>query len=105
MEDGGLVMERLGGLSAKERENLFTATAENGLRAKVGNTPLLEIAKILLSACRQELKRRGFGEEALLAPAEQTLDDGKNPAERLLEAWRGPLNRQIPELVQYAASP
>ena len=72
-----------------------------GLKAKVGNRTLLEIARDCLDLARAGLKRRnrldrnGRDETYHLEPLEQIVAAGQTPAEELLCKFRGPWNGSI----------
>jgi glutamate--cysteine ligase len=65
------------------------------LRAKIGDTPVLDLARETLKIARAGLEARGAldgwgeSEAKYLATLEQTADAGLTPAEQKLEAFHG----------------
>lgn len=89
------------GWSAEERQQVRDDVPKLGLKAKVGNRTLLEIARDCLDLARAGLKRRnrldrnGRDETYHLEPLEQIVAAGQTPAEELLCKFRGPWNGSI----------
>lgn len=77
--------DHLGTLSPKLRQELWVAAGREGMRATVGGLSMKALAHDLVEASRRSLVKRGFGEEKYLKTVDQTLADGKNPADRVLE--------------------
>jgi glutamate--cysteine ligase len=89
------VLDKLGTLSPKQREELWIAAGREGLKATAGGVSLHSLAKEVLEVSRKSLLRRGLQEERFLEPVERTVVDGKNPADRLLEAYLGPWKQDM----------
>jgi len=98
-----LVKRHLVEMNAQQRRELHQAAAVHGLKTKFGKSTLATLASELVAASRDELKRRGFGEESLLVPVENNLRDGVNPAQRVLNAWHGQLRERATDLIEYLA--
>ncbi len=90
---------------AETREALRVAASVDGLQGQVGNLHMRVLAENVLDIARGGLRRRarpGFGgmvpdERHFLAALEDSVEDGKTPADELLEHyhgdWNGDLNR------------
>jgi len=94
------VLDRLGGLAADARHELWVRASREGLRARFGGGSLADTAGALLSQARASLVARGRGEEKLLEPIEEILDRGKNPAELLLERFHGPWGERVEPVIE-----
>lgn len=95
-----LTLSQLGRIPAVDRDQLWHDALRVGLRAHHGKTMLLEVARELLLECRKTLKERRLGEEALLAPLEEMVKEGLNPAEVLLKKF-GDGRLRISDLFNY----
>jgi glutamate--cysteine ligase len=93
--------ELMKGFNAAERQALRSAVPMQGLKAPVRNTTAQALAKEALKLSAAGLARRarlnasGKDETLFLAELQEIADSGKTPAERLLEAYRGPWKRDI----------
>ena len=80
--------------TAAERSFLRTAIPRTGLRTPFRGGTVADLARTVVDLALQGLARRdrigcsGTDERQFLAPLEQVLDEGRTPAERLLEAYR-----------------
>jgi glutamate--cysteine ligase len=74
-------------LDLTQRRQLSADVAKNGLRAKAAGREVLSIARDVLALAKAGVTKRGFGEEALLAPVEDLLAKGQSPSDRLLARW------------------
>lgn len=83
---------------------LRDAVPREGLAATIGRRRLSEVARemVALAAAgmraRGNLNREGFDESLFLAPLEETVACGLTPAERLLQRFHGPWERDITRL-------
>jgi glutamate--cysteine ligase len=87
----------------EERQALRDAVPRHGLAAPFRDGTVLDVAREMVSLANQGLKHRalydadGEDERKLLVPLEQTVEEGRSPAERLLEnydsAWDGDIDR------------
>jgi len=90
-----------------EREKLWEEVPSLGLRARLGNQSLLEIAQDLVSLSCLSLGRQvavpGEPSECLFLNRiqAQIIDPGKSPADLLLEKWNGEWNQSVRLLLHY----
>ncbi len=85
------------GWDAETREGLRIAASKDGLQGQVGKLHLRELAETVLDISRGGLRRRakpGFGgmvpdERHFLTALEDTVEDGKTPADELLDRYYG----------------
>jgi glutamate--cysteine ligase len=98
-----LAIDRLGTLSPRLRDELWVAAGKDGLRASVGGLSLRALAKDLFTISRRKLIDRGLGEDKLLASVERSIQDSKNPADRVLELFNGPWKQDFAEVIRYSA--
>lgn len=96
------VLHHCSAANAKDREALWLAASKEGLAAKAGGCGVRTLAGELVAIARSTLKARGFGEEKFLEPVEQTIEDGMNPAQRILREFHGGWGRSVPKLIRYA---
>ncbi len=93
--------------SFSERQELHEAVCRRGLHAEIRGVSLLDLARELVRIAREGLTRRGEAVE-LLAPLERLiLNEGKCPAEILLENWERShhdLNRLVKDCSFFHAS-
>lgn len=94
-------IEKWGNVSPQVMTQLLHASWKDGLRARAGGVDLLSSAAQLVEHARQGLLMRKRGEEVFLKPVEQTLSLGKNPAEQILDLYRGKLKRNMAALIEY----
>ena len=92
--------------SSQERLKLHQSIPQEGLRAKLGPVPILEIARELYHLSCEGLGRQASPGEpsecVYLDPLnEEILKPGRTPAEILLEKWSGELNQDRGRLIQY----
>jgi glutamate--cysteine ligase len=97
------------GWSATERQALRDDVPRLGLKARIGNRTMAEIASDCLALADAGLRRRarfdheGHDESHHLAPLRRTLDDGRTPAEEMLEKFHGPWGGSVePAYTDYA---
>lgn len=91
----------LGDKAIEERQRLWVASTKLGLEAPLGKGTLMHCARELLPLAAEGLKARGFGEEAFLEPVEAILSTGKNPAQELLEKFRGEWNGRMQPVLEH----
>ncbi|HBZ44854.1 MAG TPA: glutamate--cysteine ligase, partial [Maritimibacter sp.] len=91
------------GWNAETREELRVAASVDGLQAEVGPIKMRDLAREVLDISRGGLKRRarpGFGgmvpdERHFLNTLEDSVEEGKVPADELLELYHGEWNGDI----------
>ena len=85
----------------EERQTLRDDVPRTAIHTPFRNGTVADIARRVVELARAGLRRRGLGEEAFLAPLEETLSLGKTPAERWLDKyhgeWAGDLTRIFDE--------
>ena len=100
------LFELLGGLEPAARDEVRRAVPRLGLRARWGDTTLLDLGRAVVALARAGLERRvERGEEPpevveLLAPVERRLAAGRTPADELLELWNGEWRRSREALIE-----
>ncbi|MBL4915628.1 glutamate--cysteine ligase [Szabonella alba] len=77
------------GLDAATREGLRVAASVSALEGQAGGVRLMDLARATVSLSHAGLAARGLGEEALLAPLQESLATGRVQADRLLADWGG----------------
>ncbi|MGD9836416.1 MAG: glutamate--cysteine ligase [Afipia sp.] len=97
------------GWTAHERQTLRDDVPRLGLKAKIGNRYLSEVAKDCMALAHKGLARRrrldslGHDETRYLEPLDRIMDSGLTPAERLLEKFNGPWKHSVdPVYTEYA---
>jgi glutamate--cysteine ligase len=92
-----------------ERQALRDQVPRLGLKARIGNRYLLEIARECLGLAHAGLKRRrrldyaGRDERRHLEPLDEIVERGQTPAEELLEKFHGPWRGSVePAYEEYA---
>jgi glutamate--cysteine ligase len=95
--------------NAGERQALRDDVPRMGFRARIGGRYLFEIARECLTLARSGLRRRdridrlGRDESRHLEPLQQIIDQGRTPAEEMLEKFRGPWQGSVePAYEEYA---
>ncbi|MDR6953997.1 glutamate--cysteine ligase [Ancylobacter sp. 3268] len=84
------------GWSAEQRQKLRDDVPKLGFNAEIAGRPMLELAREVVAIARAGLERRdmrdsqGRDESRFLKPLEESLAEGRTPAERLLERFSGP---------------
>jgi glutamate--cysteine ligase len=97
------------GWSWDERMQAYLDSHQDALSARVRRYALLDLAKELLEIAWEGLRRQnqvndlGDDETIYLKPLKNLLDQGKCPADVLLEKWEGELHHDIRRLIAYAA--
>jgi glutamate--cysteine ligase len=97
------------GWSWDERMQAYVDSHQDALSARVRRYALLDLAKELLEIAWEGLRRQnqvndlGDDETIYLKPLKNLLDQGKCPADVLLEKWEGELHHDIRRLIAYAA--
>ena len=92
-----------------ERMQIYLDSHRDALRARVRRYALLELARELLQIAWEGLRRQralnvqGDDETIYLKPLKSLLDDGKCPADILIEKWEGELARDVKKLIAYSA--
>ena len=85
------------GFDAATREGLRVQASVKALQAESGGVRLVDLARAAVALAHAGLVARGLGEEALLAPLNESLARGQVQADRLLGlyhgAWGGDLRR------------
>ncbi|MEZ5721704.1 MAG: glutamate--cysteine ligase [Paracoccaceae bacterium] len=95
--------ELVKGWSADMREELRVAASVDGLQARVRGLSMQALAETVLDISRGGLRRRarpGFGgmvpdERHFLTALEDSVEDGKTPADELLEHYYGDWNEDL----------
>jgi glutamate--cysteine ligase len=97
------------GWSWDERMQAYLDSHENALSTRVRRYSLLDLARELLEIAWEGLLRQnqvndlGDDETIYLKPLKNLLDQGKCPADILLEKWEGELHHDIRRLIAYTA--
>jgi glutamate--cysteine ligase len=92
------------GLSLEERQALYRDSWRLGLKAGIGETSLLELARHLVKLARKGLVRQyqqGFNaddESCFLDPLEPILQTGQTLAELVLAGWQGSRQQKLQHL-------
>ncbi|HEY7556859.1 MAG TPA: glutamate--cysteine ligase [Candidatus Binatia bacterium] len=92
-----------------ERMQIYLDSHENALAARVRRYSLLDLARELLQIGWEGLRRQralnsqGDDETIYLKPLKDLLDQGKCPADLLVEKWEGELARDVKRLIAYSA--
>jgi glutamate--cysteine ligase len=95
--------------TAQERQALRDDVPKFGFRSKVGKRYLFEIVKECMVLAHRGLARRGHfdflgrDETHYLEPLDRIVDEGRTPAEVMLEKFNGAWNRSVdPAYSEYA---
>jgi glutamate--cysteine ligase len=94
--------------SREEREVALEVVARAGLAARIGDRPVLGLARRLVDVSAEGLRRIGaagqldLDERGFLEPIRAQLELGKSPGEVILERWEGAWNRSPERLIEYA---
>jgi glutamate--cysteine ligase len=94
--------------SPQLRDQAQADVARLGLGARIGDLPVLELARELLAISSAGLARIGArdgiegDERSFLEPVEAVLELGKSPGEVVLEGWRGGWRAEPERLIDYA---
>jgi glutamate--cysteine ligase len=97
------------GWSWDERMQTYLDSHENALSTRVRRYSMLDLARELLAIAWEGLRRQnqvndlGDDETIYLKPLKNLLDQGKCPADILLEKWEGELHHDIRRLIAYTA--
>jgi glutamate--cysteine ligase len=92
-----------------ERMQTYLDSHENALATRVRRYSLLDLARELLAIAWEGLRRQnqvndlGDDETIYLKPLKNLLEQGKCPADILLEKWEGELHHDIRRLIAYTA--
>lgn len=82
------------GFALEQRERALVDVSREGLRARIGGTPALELARALVDIAEaglDRIARRGEtdgDERHFLEPLRAAIAAGKSPAHELLDVWR-----------------
>ncbi len=92
--------------SPKERLKLHESVPKDGLKAKLGKVPILELARELYRlSCEGLTRQASKGERSecvyLERMNEEILKPGRTPAETLLEKWMGEWGQNKELLIRY----
>jgi len=90
------------GFDAATREGLRVQASVKALQAESGGVKLLDLARAAVALAQAGLAARGQGEEALLAPLNESLTRGQVQADRLLALYHGPWGGDLRRI--YAAA-
>ena len=71
------------------------------LDARLGKTPLRQIAKDLVNFAETGLKEQNNGEEKYLNPIQDLVYQGLTPADILLINWYGSWNKDLNKMIEY----
>jgi len=97
------------GWSWDERMQVYLDSHRDALGARIRRYSLLDLARELMAIAWEGLRRQhqvnqnGDDETIYLKPLKELLDQGKCPADILLEKWQGELERDIQKLIAYSA--
>jgi glutamate--cysteine ligase len=97
------------GWSWDERMQVYLDSHQDALAARFRRYPLLDLAKEFYEIAAEGLRRQdavnshGEDETIYLKPLKQLLDQGKCPADILVEKWNGEWHQDINKLVSYTA--
>jgi len=97
------------GWSWDERMQAYLDSHQDALSTRVRRYSLLDLARELLAIAWEGLRRQnqvnesGDDETIYLKPLKNLLDQGKCPADILLEKWEGELHHDIRRLITYTA--
>lgn len=97
------------GWSWDERMQAYLDSHQDALATRVRRYSLLDLARELLAIAWEGLRRQnqvnesGEDETIYLKPLKNLLDQGKCPADILLEKWEGELHHDITRLIVYTA--
>lgn len=97
------------GWSWDERMELYHDSHRDALAARVRRFSLLDLAKELLQIAWEGLRRQaalnesGEDETIYLKPLRDLLNQGKCPADILLQKWEGELKHDVKKLIEYSA--
>jgi glutamate--cysteine ligase len=97
------------GWSWDERMQAYLDSHQDALSTRVRRYSLLDLARELLAIAWEGLRRQnqvnesGDDETIYLKPLKNLLDQGKCPADILLEKWEGELHHDIRRLIAYTA--
>ncbi|HEY2921669.1 MAG TPA: glutamate--cysteine ligase [Candidatus Binatia bacterium] len=97
------------GWSRDERMQAYLDSHQDALSTRVRRYSLLDLARELLEIAWEGLRRQnqvndlGDDETIYLKPLKNLLDQGKCPADILLEKWEGELHHDIRRLIAYSA--
>jgi glutamate--cysteine ligase len=97
------------GWSWDERMQIYLDSHKDALGARIRRYSLLDLAKELMEIAWEGLRRQnqvnalGEDETIYLKPLKNLLDQGKCPADILLEKWEGELHHDIKKLIAYSA--
>jgi glutamate--cysteine ligase len=97
------------GWSWDERMQVYLDSHEHALGARVRRSSLLNLAKELLAIAWEGLRRQnvvndlGDDETVYLKPLKALVDQGKCPADILVDKWEGELRQDIKKLIAYSA--
>jgi glutamate--cysteine ligase len=90
MYDGGALdaaWDLVKGFDAQTREGLRIAASVAALKGEAEGVRLIDLARAAVALSHRGLAARGLGEEALLAPLQESLASGEVQADRLLSTW------------------
>jgi glutamate--cysteine ligase len=97
------------GWSFDERMQAYLDSHKEALSARVRRYAILDLARELLQIGWEGLRRQralnaqGEDETIYLVPLKNLLDQGKCPADLLVEKWEGELAHDIKKLIAYTA--
>ncbi|MGA0542058.1 glutamate--cysteine ligase [Neotabrizicola sp. VNH66] len=92
MYDGGALdaaWDLVKGFDTETREELRVAASVSALQAQVGDVKMADLAQAAVALSAAGLAARGHGEEAWLAPVQDSLSRGEVQADRWLRLYRG----------------
>jgi glutamate--cysteine ligase len=97
------------GWSWDERMQVYVDTHRDALAARIRRYPLLDLAREFFHIAAEGLRRqhvlnsRGEDETIYLKPLKLLLDQGKCPADILIEKWQAEWHQDIKKLISYSA--
>jgi glutamate--cysteine ligase len=92
-----------------EMQALRDAVPRQGLKAPFRGGTVYDVARVMVRLAeaglkrRARLDRRGEDESKALLPLIETVEEGRSPADRLLEAYHGAWHGDIDKVFQNAA--
>jgi len=95
--------------TTEDHDRLRADVARLGLKAEVGGRTVQDVAKDMLAIARQGLKNRNrlsggmVDETGYLSDLDEIAESGLTPAERLLEAYRGPWQGDVSKVFEALA--
>jgi len=93
----------------EQRLSISHDAHRDGLKARAGRVPLLDLARELLTIARQGLHRqqalnaRGEDETIYLEPLDEQLRSGRSCARHVAQNWESAWNRDVKRLIEFSS--